>query len=101
MTSETSRVEAFSDGVFAIAITLLVLGIKVPGTATPLARGLSAQWSAYFAFVLSFAFIAVMWINHHRLFSMIRHPAAGRTLARQLLVHLQDGTTHRTVVQFR
>lgn len=73
---ETGRVEAFSDGVFAIAITLLVLELKVPhGADQPagsLLRALAAQWPAYLAFVTSFLTILVMWINHHRLFGQIR-----------------------------
>lgn len=73
MTTETARVEAFSDGVFAIAITLLVLDIKVPSPgAVPLSRQLLADWPFYFAFVVSFAFIGIMWINHHRLFTHIK-----------------------------
>lgn len=73
MQSETSRIEAFSDGVFAIAITLLILEIRVPATSqTHLARLLLQQWPSYLAFLLSFAFIGIMWINHHRLFTHIR-----------------------------
>jgi uncharacterized membrane protein len=72
---ETGRIEAFSDGVFAIAITLLVLDIKVPRELPESARlidALLAQWPAYFAFVPSFATIGIMWINHHRLFNLIK-----------------------------
>src|SRR5215831_1666420 len=72
--SETSRIEAFSDGVFAIAITLLVLDLKVPRDASataPLSRLLLAQWPAYLAFLTSFATILIMWINHHRIFSLV------------------------------
>jgi uncharacterized membrane protein len=73
VTSETGRVEAFSDGVFAIAITLLVLDVKVPsGGAGTLASALRSEWPFYAAFLLSFAFIGIMWINHHRLFTQIR-----------------------------
>ncbi len=72
---ETARIEAFSDGVFAIAATLLVLDLKVPHDAAGgpgLLRALAAQWPAYLAFVTSFAFIGIMWINHHRLFTLIK-----------------------------
>ena len=72
MTTETARVEAFSDGVFAVAITLLILEIKVPGYEGDLGAKLLLQWPSYLAFVISFAFIGVMWINHHRLFTHIR-----------------------------
>ena len=72
---ETGRVEAFSDGVFAIAITLLVLNIQVPHdlpVGKSLAGALIDQWPTYLAFVTSFATIGIMWINHHRLFTHIR-----------------------------
>src|SRR5690349_429038 len=72
---ETGRVEAFSDGVIAIAITLLVLDIKVPtglGEEGGLLDALLRQWPVYLAFFNSFATIGVMWINHHRLFTQIK-----------------------------
>jgi uncharacterized membrane protein len=73
MSSETSRVEAFSDGVYAIAITLLILDLKVPMVPDgKLGAALLHQWPSYFAFLVSFAFIGIMWVNHHRLFSHIR-----------------------------
>jgi uncharacterized membrane protein len=70
----TNRVEAFSDGVFAIAITLLILEIKVPHDLPPpstLAQALAQQWPSYLAFVTSFFTILIMWVNHHRLFTHI------------------------------
>ncbi|HVZ37979.1 MAG TPA: TMEM175 family protein [Candidatus Kapabacteria bacterium] len=72
--SETGRVEAFSDGVFAIAITLLVLDLKVPREIADghLAEELLHLWPSYMAFLASFLTIGVMWINHHRLFTLIR-----------------------------
>jgi uncharacterized membrane protein len=74
MSSETSRVEAFSDGVYAVAITLLIFNIHVPpsDSAGHLGAALVAQWPAYVAFLISFAFIGIMWVNHHRLFNHIR-----------------------------
>ncbi len=73
MSTDTARVEAFSDGVFAIAITLLILEIKVPGPGRGvLASQLLRQWPSYASFLISFAFIGIMWINHHRLFTHIR-----------------------------
>ncbi|HYM68310.1 MAG TPA: TMEM175 family protein [bacterium] len=70
----TGRVEAFSDGVFAIAITLLVLELHVPDRAAgvPLTAALAGQWPSYLAFLTSFATIGIMWINHHRMFTLIR-----------------------------
>jgi len=73
MQTETNRVEAFSDGMFAIAITLLILELKVPTPAPGrLTAALLRQWPSYLAFLLSFAYIGIMWINHHRMFTHIR-----------------------------
>ena len=72
---ETGRIEAFSDGVFAVAITLLVLNIQVPSPLPPdnnLIRSLFRQWPVYLAFLTSFATIGIMWINHHRLYTHIK-----------------------------
>lgn len=67
---ETARVETFSDGVFAVAITLLVLDLKVP-LQPPLLQGLFAEWPLFVAYLISFAFILIMWINHHWMFQHI------------------------------
>ncbi|MFD9792239.1 TMEM175 family protein [Streptomyces sp. NPDC059070] len=70
--TESSRVEAFSDGVFAIAITLLILEIKVPAHAGDhLWSELAHQWPSYAAYVVSFLVIGIMWVNHHTLFSYV------------------------------
>lgn len=71
---ETGRLEAFSDGVFAVAITLLVVDLKVPPNSktVPLALALLGQWPSYLAFVTSFATILIMWVNHHSIFKLIR-----------------------------
>ncbi|HUJ12708.1 MAG TPA: TMEM175 family protein [Thermoanaerobaculia bacterium] len=70
--NETGRIEAFSDGVFAIAITLLILELKVPAVdSETLGIALLRQWPSYLAFLASFFTIGVMWINHHRLFTLI------------------------------
>jgi TMEM175 potassium channel family protein len=62
----TSRLEAFSDGVFAIAITLLVLEIGVPEAEHgELAGALGRQWPSYAAYAVSFLVIGIIWINHH------------------------------------
>ena len=71
------RVSALSDGVFAVAITLLVVSIAVPtihGTLTnsKLAHGLAEIWPHFFSYFLSFIIIAMFWISHHALFSAIR-----------------------------
>jgi uncharacterized membrane protein len=74
---ETARTEAFSDGVIAFAITLLVLNLKDPLldpalSQKPLFQGLLIQWPAFFAFVTSFATILIMWVNHHNMFTFIK-----------------------------
>lgn len=87
MPSETSRVEAFSDGVFAIAITLLILEIKIPPVSQiSLGRQLLQQWPSYVAFLMSFLFIGIMWINHHRLFTHIRRADNGLLFLNLLLL---------------
>jgi uncharacterized membrane protein len=71
---ETGRIEAFSDGVFAIAITLLVLDLKVPRElheGQSLGAALVAEWPSYLAYLTSFATILIMWVNHHRMFTLI------------------------------
>lgn len=85
---ETGRIEAFSDGVFAIAITLLVLDIKVPHAveAGGLTPALLEQWPTYLAFLTSFAFIGIMWVNHHRMFRLIRRADHGLLLLNGLLL---------------
>jgi uncharacterized membrane protein len=73
---ETARIETFSDGVFAIAITLLVLEIKVPPidrihSAGDLWHELANLWPSYFAFTFSFGTLIVAWVNHHRVFDLL------------------------------
>lgn len=76
---ETGRLEAFSDGVFAIAITLLALELKVPHfeaaepvTTRALAAKLLAQWPGYLALVTSFFTVLIMWVHHHLIFRLVR-----------------------------
>ncbi len=73
---ETARIETFSDSVFAIAITLLVLEIEVPkasklGAGGSLGLALLHLWPHYVAFVTSFITILAMWVNHHRIFKFV------------------------------
>lgn len=68
--TSTARVEMFSDGVFAIAATLLILEIKHP-TLDGLASQLWRNAPGYLAYVVSFLLIGMIWINHHRMFGMI------------------------------
>ncbi|HEU5005795.1 MAG TPA: TMEM175 family protein [Jatrophihabitantaceae bacterium] len=75
--AETGRVEAFSDGVFAIAITLLVLELHGPvqdvskHRSVSLWSGLVKEWPQFAAYLTSFAIIGIMWVNHHSMFSTI------------------------------
>jgi uncharacterized membrane protein len=73
---EKRRLEAFSDGVFAIAVTLLVLELKVPPVSElprgGLGRALLAEWPSYVAYLLSFSVILIMWVNHHVLLDYVR-----------------------------
>ena len=66
------RLVAFSDGVFAITITLLVLEIRPPTDYRNLLHGLVALWPSYLAYALTFLFIGQVWANHHVMFDHIR-----------------------------
>jgi uncharacterized membrane protein len=70
--TETGRLETFADGVFAIAITLLVLAIRLPAPEEPLGPALVRQWPEFAGYVVSFLTIGIMWVQHHRLFTLIR-----------------------------
>lgn len=74
---DTARIEMFSDGVFAIAITLLVLEVRVPHLeelprGTSLFRALVEQWPSFFGYVMSFVIIGIIWSNHHNRFKYIK-----------------------------
>ena len=77
------RLEAFSDGVIAIAITLLVLELGVPRPESPgtLAHKLAEQWPSYAAYVVSFVTIGVIWINHHAMLRRVQ------TVDHSVLIH--------------
>jgi uncharacterized membrane protein len=69
----TSRLEAFSDGVSAVAITLLVLNLVVPEPGkTELSHALATRWPSYAAYVISFLTIGIIWVNHHAMVSRLR-----------------------------
>ena len=76
LTGDTARIEAFSDNVFAIALTLLVLNIKVPTIPQGdqpgyLLQQLAAEWPSYLTYIISFFTILLMWINHHVMFERV------------------------------
>ena len=85
------RLEAFSDGVFAIAITLLVLEIRVPASEDlvsnqRLVSALGALWPSYLGYVISFVTIGIMWANHHNLFRLVASVSHGVVVANLLLL---------------
>ncbi|MGO9751419.1 MAG: TMEM175 family protein [Solirubrobacteraceae bacterium] len=89
----TARLEAFSDGVIAVAITLLVLNLSVPAPGYrghSLAYNLGSQWPSYVAYVISFATIGIIWINHHAMISRLRQ-ADRAILALNLLLLMSIG----------
>jgi uncharacterized membrane protein len=89
---QTGRLEAFSDGVFAIAITLLALELKVPHpaerTSAALASALASEWPSYFAFITSFFTVLIMWVHHHVIFRFVCRTDATLLFANGLLLLL-------------
>jgi uncharacterized membrane protein len=76
---DRSRLEAFSDGVFAVAITLLALNLTVAGPGHgPLSHQLGTHWPAFVAYLISFFTIGIIWVNHHALIRSVK--AVDRTL---------------------
>ena len=66
-----NRLEAFSDGVLAIIITIMVLELKVPHDASPAA--LAGLWPVFLSYVLSFVNVGIYWNNHHHLLHTVKH----------------------------
>jgi uncharacterized membrane protein len=112
---EPARLVAFSDAVFAITITLLVLEIKPPSDYTNLLHGLGALWPSYLAYAVTFLFIGQVWANHHVMFDHIRVADRVVLLLNTLLLmvvaflpfatsvlagSLRDGRGERTAVVF-
>ena len=103
MEKETTRVEAFSDGVFAIALTLLILGIQVPefkdeASNDTLYRSLVKMWPSYAAFILSFFAVLIMWINHHGFFKYLRRINTGFLFANGFLLLMVTFINYPTAV---
>jgi uncharacterized membrane protein len=117
----TQRIEAFSDGVFAIAITLLILEIHVPdnfghpGQPDNLLAGLLSLWPSYFAYVVSFVVIGIFWANHHYVFNLYKKTDHIFNLLNVLFLmcisflplptavlgkHMEDATNRQTAVEF-
>lgn len=90
---ETGRVEAFSDGVFAVAITLLVLDLQVPklgehASASALGLALAHNWPSYLAFLTSFFTVLILWVSHHSIFQLVHKSSARLLFANGLLLML-------------
>ncbi|MCZ7437310.1 TMEM175 family protein [Micromonospora sp. WMMC241] len=76
--SDTSRAVAFSDAIFAIIITLLVLDLQVPDVPPGrLLSGLLGQWPSYVAYLASYSYVAVVWLNHKAAFNRIQQTDRG------------------------
>ena len=84
--NETARLEAFSDGVFAIAITLLVLEIRLPAGHESLAYKLADTWPSYLGYAVSFVTIGIMWANHHAVFRLIARTTHGLIVGNLVLL---------------
>jgi len=91
-TESTGRVEAFSDGIFGVAITLLALEIGVEeyegATDASLWRNIAELWPKYFAYINSFATVLLMWLAHHQMFKLISKPSSKLILGNGLLLLL-------------
>jgi len=97
-----ARVESFSDGVFAFAITLLVLGFQVPSldsASDPLLRkALFAQLPQVIPYVTSFATIGIIWLNHHTMFHEVEHVERGTLILNLLLLLVVSFIPYPTAV---
>jgi len=86
---ETARLQAFSDGIFAVALTLLVFELRVPDPGgPPLLAQLVGLWPKALSFALSFATVLIMWANHHGLFRAVRRVDAHLLFTNGLLLML-------------
>ncbi len=94
------RFNAFSDGVFAIAITLLVLELSIPVADEPLLPALAEQWQEFLGYLISFAFVGGIWVSHAGMTKLMRHAdtlAYGIDLLMLLFVALLPFSTNLMV----
>lgn len=106
MEKETLRIEGFSDGVFAIAVTLLVLDLHFPEehsiqNGNDLLVFLKNQWPAFLAFILSFFSIFIMWVNHHKIFKQIYSRNSAIMFANGLILFLVSAVSYPTALLAR
>ncbi|BDU26217.1 MULTISPECIES: TMEM175 family protein [unclassified Flavobacterium] len=106
MEKETVRIEGFSDAVFAIAITLLVLELRAPEAnivknGTQLLDFLQGEWTTYLAFTLSFFSIFIMWVNHHKIFKQIYSRNTGIMFSNGLILFLVSAVSYPTALLAR
>jgi uncharacterized membrane protein len=106
MEKETVRIEGFSDAVFAIAITLLVLELRAPEVnivknSTQLLDFLQGEWTTYLAFTLSFFSIFIMWVNHHKIFKQIYSRNTGIMFSNGLILFLVSAVSYPTALLAR
>lgn len=106
MEKETARIEGFSDAVFAIAITLLVLELRIPYDETNNQQGmllnsLIEQWPSFLAFGLSFFSIFIMWVNHHKIFKQIYRRNTALMFANGLVLFLANCISYPTALLAR
>jgi uncharacterized membrane protein len=106
MEKETGRIEAFSDAVFAIAITLLVLELHIPVIEKnegkeSLVSELASDWPSYLAFSLSFFSIFIMWVNHHKIFKQIYKRNTALMFANGLILFLATCISYPTALLSR
>ncbi|MDQ0594284.1 putative membrane protein [Chryseobacterium ginsenosidimutans] len=106
MEKETGRIEGFSDGVFAIAITLLVLDLHIPEensitNGNDLLIFMKNQWPTFLAFILSFFSIFIMWVNHHKIFKQIYSRNSAIMFANGLILFLVSTVSYPTALLAR
>lgn len=106
MEKETVRIENFSDAVFAIAITLLVLDLQVPSSeiiknGSDLWNYLKEDWASFLAFTLSFFSIFIMWVNHHKIFKQIYTRNTAIMFSNGLILFLVSAVSYPTALLAR
>lgn len=106
MEKETVRIEGFSDAVFAIAVTLLVLDLHVPEKSSikngnDLLVFVKNQWPEFLAFTLSFFSIFIMWVNHHKIFKQIYSRNSAIMFANGLILFLVSAVSYPTALLAR